>query len=120
MALKDFNTATLKAKLVFLELTTTADTTLYTVPANSCFKAQTLSVSSRSGSPLTLDIYVTPVGSALNARHKVVVALTLQANDTRSFEEIFEGMMLNEGDFISVKASVANVVSCFLTGAEGS
>jgi hypothetical protein len=119
MATKDFNTATLTAKFTFLEPTTTNDTTLFTVGANKTFKIQTLTLCNRHTSAITVQVYVTPSGSALNARHKIVNDLPLGLGESLSLEAICEGMMLGEGDFISVKSSVANVLSVHLTGVEG-
>lgn len=119
MATKDFNTATLTAKFTFLEPTTTNDTTLFTVGTNKVFKIQTLTLCNRHTAAITVQVYVVPSGATLNARHKIVNGLILGVSETVSLESIVEGMMLGEGDFISVNASVANVLSVHLSGVEG-
>jgi len=119
MATISFNAATLTAKLTFLELTATTDTTLFTVGTGKTYKVQTLTLCNRHTAAITVDVYVTPSGSVLNARHKIVNTMTLAVNETLSLGALVQGMMLGEGDFISVKASVANVLSVHLTGVEG-
>ena len=119
MATVSFNAATLTAKLTFLELTATTDTTLYTVGTGKTFKVQTLTLSNRHTSAVNVDVYVAPSGATLNARHKIVVSLPVAVSETVSLNAIVQGLMIGEGDFIAVKASVANVISIHLTGVEG-
>lgn len=119
MATKDFNTATLTAKYTFLEPTTTADTTLYTVPASSTYKVQSLSLCNRHSTTLRVQVYVIPSGATLNVRHCIVRNLDMAFWETVSLQTIVAGMMLGEGDKISVNASVANVLSVHLSGVEG-
>lgn len=118
MATKDFNTATLTAKFNNYELTT-ANAVTYAVPASRCAKIQTLSACNRHTSAVTVDIYVVPNGASILARHLIVSAISLAAGETVSFEAVFEGLMLGENDAIQAKASVASVVSIFISCAEG-
>ena len=119
MATKDFNSATLTSKLTFLELTTTSDTTLYTVGTGKTFKVSTLTLCNRHTSAVTVQVHVVPSGATLAARHKIVTGLVVNAGETLSLNALVAAMMLGEGDFISINSSVANVLSVHLSGVEG-
>lgn len=119
MATKDFNTATLTAKYTFLEPTTTSNTTVYTVPTNATYKVQSLALCNRSASPIVVQVHVVPSGATIGFQHRIIANLTLVAYETLSLQTIAGGMMLGEGDRISVASSVVSVLSVHLSGVEG-
>jgi hypothetical protein len=122
MATKDFNTATLTAKVLYagrVVTTTGTGDAIYTVGANKCAKLQTLTLCSTGAGTYTLDVYVVPSGATAGDQHKIVHGYVMPVGDSLTLEGYVEGMMLGEGDVIKVKASVTNVVNAILTGVEG-
>jgi hypothetical protein len=120
MATPNLITATsLVEKLLYSnQLTTTNDTTIYTVGAGKGVKIATGTVCNRHSAAVNVDIYVAPSGASLGAEHKIIATYSLAAGDTLSLNGILQGMMLGEGDFIAAKAATANVINITLTGAE--
>jgi len=122
VATKDFNTATLTAKVLYanrVATTTGTGDAIYTVGANKCAKLQTLTLCSTSAGFVTMDVYVVPSGATAGDQHKIVHGYVMNAGDSLTLEGYVEGMMLGEGDVIKVKANVTNVVNVILTGVEG-
>ena len=122
MATKDFNTATLTAKVFYADRATTSTGTgvlVYNVPADRCAKIQTLSIASTHTVAVTIDVYLVPAGATPGDEHKIVAEYSLGIKDTLSLNDYFAGMMLGEDDEIWVKASVINVTNVLLTGVEG-
>lgn len=122
MATKDFNTATLTAKVLNagrVATTTGTGDAIYTVGTGKCAKLQTLTLCSTHSAAVNVDVYVVPSGATAGDQHKIVNTYSLPIGDSISLEGYVEGMMLGDGDSIKVKASVTNVVNAILTGVEG-
>jgi hypothetical protein len=65
VATKDFNTATLTAKLLYsgrINTITLAGDSIYAVPSSRCAKLQTLTLCNTNSSATTVDVYVVPSG----------------------------------------------------------
>lgn len=122
MATKDFNTATLTAKTLFANTTTTTTGTgdaVYTVPVNRCAKIATMNLCSIHSSNITVDVYVVPSGATPGNQHKVVSARTMMPGETLGLQSLVAGLMLGDSDIIKVKPSVSSVCNVFLSGVEG-
>ncbi|HAM24195.1 MAG TPA: hypothetical protein DCM51_01350 [Actinobacteria bacterium] len=122
MATKDFNTATLTAKVLYANVLTTTTGTgdaIYTVSANRCAKVQTLTLTSTSGSAINVDVYVVPSGATAGNQHKIVNTYSLASGDSLSLKDYVAGLMLGEGDTIYCKAATGSVINAILTGVEG-
>lgn len=67
MATKDFNTATLTAKVLSagrINTITNVGDAIYTVPSDRCAKLQTLTLCNTSAGIVNVDVYVVPAGFA--------------------------------------------------------
>jgi len=122
MSTPAFNTATLTAKLLYSNRCNTTSGTgasIYTVPTDRCVKLQTLSLCNTSGGAVVVDVYVIPGPATPGDEHKVVHAFSLPAGDTQNLSTYFAGMMLGEGDLVSVKVSTGSAINAILSGVEG-
>lgn len=106
-----------QALLVSQQLTTTTETTLYTVPANKAVKLAQGSMCNTSAGVVTVGIAIIPAGGTADGTHKVISGFKMDPNDTLSLGEYLGGHMLGPGDFISAIASIANVVDVVISGA---
>lgn len=81
MATKDFNTATLTAKVLYagrINTTTLVGDAVYTVPSNRCAKLQTLTLCNTDSNARTVDVYVVPSGFA----YTTTASVTFKASST--------------------------------------
>jgi hypothetical protein len=94
--------------------TANADTTIYTVPANTGAKIGSAAILNSSPSvPSTVTVYVVPSGAAIDATHKIVT-FTLQPGDSTTLDELV-GNFLESGAVLAVRADVANAVNYLVT-----
>lgn len=102
------------------QLSTTAATVLYTVPASTTAKVATMSLCNTTGSPVVVSIHVLQVGQTADGTHSVVNNYSLSAGDTLSLRDYLGGAMLATGEMIAVTAGTANAVDVVITGAVSS
>ncbi len=94
----------------------TSVTTVYTVAASKAVKLSTFSLCNSTASASAVDIHVVPSGGSATTSNLVVYSYNLLAYDTLSLTDVFDGLMLGEGDFVAVKTTVANSVVFTATG----
>lgn len=110
-------TSLTQALLVSQQLTSTAETTVYTVPANKAVKIAQGSLCNTSGAQVSVSVSLVPSGGTADGTHRVIAGALLDPHDTLSLADYLGGHMLGAGDFISVIASTANVVAVVISGA---
>jgi hypothetical protein len=106
-----------QALLVSQRLTTTAETTVYTVPANKAVKLAQGSLCNTAGTTVTLSLSLVPSGGTADGTHRVISGFQLSPGDTLPLGEYLGGHMLGPGDFISVIAATANAITVVISGA---
>lgn len=84
----------------------TADTSLYTVPADTETVTSTFTICNRDSVTATYRIAVRPDGTATADQHYIAYGATVAGNDTVA---LTLGLTLNASDQISVYASSANL-----------
>lgn len=99
------------------QLSTTAATTVYTVPALTTAKIATATVCNTSGTPVIVTFQVLAAGQSADGTHSVISGYSLSAGDTLSLRDYLGGAMLATGEAISVTAGTANVIDVVITGA---
>ena len=110
--------ASLTQKLIVAaELTTTAETTVYTVPTNGAVKLAQASLCNTSGGAVNVSVSLVLSGGTAGVGNRVLSAYPLAAGDTLPLADFLGGHMLGQGDFISVLASVATAVTIVVSAA---
>lgn len=103
--------------IVAAQLTTTAETTIYTVAANSAVKLAQGTLCNTSAGSANISVSLVPSGGTAGASNRVLAALPLAAGDTLPLGDLIGGHMLGPGDFISALADTANAVTVVLSAA---
>jgi hypothetical protein len=111
------STSALPSVLVSQQLTSTAETTVYTCPANSAVKIGTASLSNISGSSCTIGLAIVKTGGTADNTHRIIpTAFPLAASDWKTLKDELSGHWLGPGDFISVIAGTANAIDVIISG----
>ena len=98
------------------QLTTTAETTVYTGPASSAVKIASANVANTSGSAVTFGLSILKSGQTADGTHRIIpVTFSLAAGDWKKLDEL-AGHFLGPGDFVSVIAGTANAIVVVLSG----
>jgi hypothetical protein len=117
----DFKNGTnLIGKLLCSVQVPAAETTVYTVPANTFVKLAHGVVTNVSVAAVTVSVALVPSGSAADGTHRIIHQYSLPAGDSLSLKDYIANAMLGPGDFISVLASAANAIDVVITGAVSS
>jgi hypothetical protein len=103
--------------IVAAQLTTTAETTLYTVPASSAVKLAQGTLCNTSAGSVNLSLSLVPSGGVAGNTNRVIAALPIAPGDTFPLGELVGGHMLGPGDFISALADTANALTVVLSAA---
>ncbi len=98
-----------------VDLTTTADTAVYTVPAATEAVISTIVIANRTASATTFRLAVKPDGAALANSHYIAYDVALSSNDSTT---LTLGVTVNAADVISVTAGDANAISVNIFGTE--
>lgn len=112
-------TATFGQILFSGRLSTTAVTTVYTVPASKTVKIAQATLCNPSGAAVDITFAVLKVGDTDDGTH-TILATTVQPKDTIVLKDYIGGSPLGEGEALSVSASTANVICVVITGAVSS
>jgi hypothetical protein len=91
----------------------------YVVPANKAIKVASGSLCNTSASTVTVDVSVVPSAGSVDGTHLILKAIPIAVGDTISQEDILaplKGLMLGQGDKISINASAATAVDFILSG----
>lgn len=102
------------------QLSTTAATSVYTVPTSKTVKLAQGTICNTSGSTVNVTVQVLKSGDTADGTHSIVSAYPLAAGDTLALKDYLGGAFLAEAEAISVTASTANVIDVVLTGAVSS
>jgi hypothetical protein len=102
------------------QLSTTAATTLYTVPSNTTTKVATMTLCNTTGAAVAVTVHMLKVGDTADGTHSVISGYNLGAGDTLSLRDYLGGAMLASGEIIAVTAGTANAVDVVITGAVSS
>jgi hypothetical protein len=110
--------ASLIQKLIAaVQLTTTAETTVYTVPASTGVKLAQATLCNTSAGLVHVSLSLVPSGSTAGVANRILSAYPLAAGDSLPLADFLGGHMLGPGDFISVLADVANTVTVVASAA---
>lgn len=96
---------------------TASDATIYTVATGKAFVLKAGAVCNTSAFAATFFLSVCPSGGTV-ANGRVVAGFSVPANDTLPLTDYIGGMMLDVGDFISIKSGTASVLDVVLSGVE--
>src|SRR4029077_7428246 len=111
MATGDFkNGANLIAKVLCATQVAAAETTVYTVPANSHVKIAHGVITNVSGSTVNVSVSVVPSGGSASTANRIISVFPLTAGNSLSMKDYLVGAMLGPGDFISVLPSAATAI----------
>jgi hypothetical protein len=102
--------------VVSTQLSSTSATSVYTVPSNSSATIKHGVLCNTSASAVTVSLSVVPSGGTASASNRIISGVSLPANSSISLKNYLEGAQLGAGDFISVTASVVDVLTVVLTG----
>jgi hypothetical protein len=91
------------------------DNTIYTVPASKGVKLAKMVLTNVSGAAVVVSVSIVPSGGSVSTTHRVVSGYSLAAGDSTIISEI-DGMMLGDGDFVSVNSAAATAIDCVLSG----
>lgn len=95
--------------------TDTANTDLYTVPADTSAVASTLQIANVTGVAVTFRVFVRIAGASPTDGNAIAYDAPLAAN---SFASITTGMTLSATDVVSVQTSIADSLTFTLFGSE--
>ena len=96
-------------------LTTTSDTTVYTVPSGKEAVISTIVLANVTSSATTFDLAVRPDGTALAAQHYLGSAVPLAGNDSTT---LTLGITADASDVVSVAAGAGSAISVSIFGSE--
>jgi hypothetical protein len=113
-------TATFGQILFSGRLSTTAATSVYTVPSAKTAKIAQGTVCNTSGATVNVTVSLLKSGDTADGTHAVISAYPLAAGDTLSLKDYIGGALLAELEAISVTAGTANVIDVAITGAVSS
>jgi hypothetical protein len=102
--------------LCVTQLSGTAATTVYTVPASTGVKIAGGALCNTTGSAVTVSVSVVPSGGTAGATNQIVSGYSLAANDSLSLKDLLGGIFLGEADAVSVTASTGSAVVVWLSG----
>ena len=110
-------TSSLPAVLVSQQLSTTAETTVYTCPGSSAVKLAAGSISNVSGAAVTVGLSILKSGQTADGTHRVIpTTFSLAAGDWKSLKDELAGHFLGPGDFVSVIAGTAAAIDIVISG----
>ena len=92
-------------KSTFFDLTTTNQTTVYTVPANVKALVRTIQCSNHSGNT-KVEVFVTDTSAATTTE---IAELTMSASSTENFAK--GTIVLDAGDILKITADTANRIT---------
>lgn len=99
-------------------LLTASAASYYQAPSNKRVMITKVTVSNTdTANARTFDIHVVPSGDTATSTNKLVTEKVLDEKESISAYQV-EGQILNPGDSIHAKASVASVVSLMISGVE--
>jgi hypothetical protein len=104
------------------QLSSTSATTIYTAPASSTVEIKTAVIANTDSVARSITVSVCKTGDTDGVTHRVLSAFPIPAagdattGGAISLIDFIGGLMLGEGDFISVTAGTANVLNVILTG----
>lgn len=113
-------TAALKI-LASTQIPTTADATIYTVPAGKSAKLQTLALHNTGQLPVTVNVYVVPASGSIGPTRLVLSRYVINGYDTVSQEDVLgfvKGIVLEAGALVAVNSDTAAVLNAIVTGVE--
>lgn len=93
------------------------DTLEYTAPANTRVIVDKFTVTNTDGSSRTITVNIVPSGGSVGASNIITSAQSISAGQSTSLGEM-QNHILNAGDTIYVKASVASLLVIRLSGRE--
>lgn len=96
-------------------LITTAQVTIYTVPASSQDVVKGIDICNTSGSAVIVSVDFVPSAGSVSAATKIFNAVSIPTNSTMHWTGT---QVLNTGDFISVIAGTTNVCTISISGLE--
>jgi hypothetical protein len=95
------------------------ETNVYTSPSNKSIKVSTASLCNTTSLPVIVAVSVVPAAGTAGAANRVVTNYSLAAYDTLTQEDglaALKGVVLADGQFISVNAGTATAVVFTITG----
>lgn len=102
--------------LVSTKLTGVAATNILQASDRETIEISTFTLSNNHSSAVNVTVAVLSSGSSDDGTVTVLPTTSLAAKDVMSLKEVVGGGFLSPGDFVSVTASVANVISVVVTG----
>lgn len=109
-------TVTAKA-LIDAKFAASSDTTEYTVSANTRVIIDKFTATNTDGSSQTITVNLVKTGTSVASSNLVVSVKSIATNVTSDLSEL-QNQILNAGDFVSVKASIASKVVIRMSGRE--
>lgn len=91
------------------------DVVIYTVPAGKKALIDQMSAANTDASTRTLTVNVVPSGGSVSAANQVTPGASIAANTAVSLSEM-KSQILEAGDFISIKASAADLIAVRISG----
>jgi hypothetical protein len=105
--------STFTPKSVSFQFSNTSDTVIYTAPASTTAILKQLTAVETSGEDKTMNVYVRK--GAGTSRRITDKNYTLPANESRSFADKVNNVILETGDSIRGDSSTNNVIDGFLS-----
>lgn len=104
-------------KLVDAAFATNSDAVIYTVPAGTRTIIDKFTATNTDGSTQTLNVNIIPSGGSVGASNLILDAVSMSTLVCRDCTEL-QNQVLEAGDTISVKASIASKVVVRASGRE--
>jgi len=101
--------------LISAKYASDTDTTEYTSPADTKTIIDKFTATNNDASDRTLTVNIVPNGGTLGNDNLIMIATSIAAGATRDFSEL-QNQILNDGDSVSVVASVASMVIIRMSG----
>ena len=98
------------------QLTTTAETAVLTVLANTSVKVASSSLTNTTGTAVTVSVSVVKSGDTAGTTNRTLASYSLPANTTLETIPGLKDAVLGAGDKISMLAGTANAVNYCITG----
>jgi hypothetical protein len=94
-----------------------ADTTIYFAPVSTKTIIDKFTATNTDGSTRTLSVNIIPNGGSVGGDNLIVSTISITAGSTADLTEL-QNQILNEGDAISVVASLVNAIVVRVSGRE--
>lgn len=108
-------TSVIPGLLVQQQLSSTSYTNVYTVPTGKAVKLSKLLLTNAGSTSVNILLSLTKSGGSLDGSGRILSNYPLGAGDCMAIPEL-EGMMLGEGDFISVAPDVTGAINVHISG----